>query len=245
MPAIHDGDAVVARAAPARRGGAAARRAGARHRAVPGQGLGPTVAPLAGYPRATLAKTSFSAAADPGFAGAAARRDPRGRHRAAARRTSACCRPPSTCSARGSGSSSPPTRPGPATRPTKAAAVERARQHGVEVVTSEMVLFEWLRDAQPPAVPRGAAAAALEPHHCQGAARFARGHRAATRLAAMAALHRQVPEDESGTELDINPVYFREKSCEIPGTGCRSTACCRAPRCRSSGTSSSSTATPG
>src|SRR5271156_3533407 len=32
----------------------------------------------------------------------------------------------------------------------------------------------------------------------------------------MAALHRQVPEDESGTELDINPVYFREKSCEIP-----------------------------
>src|SRR5580700_10681924 len=33
----------------------------------------------------------------------------------------------------------------------------------------------------------------------------------------MAALHRQVPEEEStGTELDINPVYFREKSCEIP-----------------------------
>jgi glutamate decarboxylase len=32
----------------------------------------------------------------------------------------------------------------------------------------------------------------------------------------MAALHRRVPEDESGIELDINPVYFREKSCEIP-----------------------------
>jgi len=32
----------------------------------------------------------------------------------------------------------------------------------------------------------------------------------------MAALHRRVPEDEMGTELDINPVYFREKSCEIP-----------------------------
>ena len=32
----------------------------------------------------------------------------------------------------------------------------------------------------------------------------------------MAALHRQVPEDESGAELDINPVYFREKTCEIP-----------------------------
>ena len=32
----------------------------------------------------------------------------------------------------------------------------------------------------------------------------------------MAALHRKVPEDESRTELDINPLYFREKSCEIP-----------------------------
>jgi glutamate decarboxylase len=30
------------------------------------------------------------------------------------------------------------------------------------------------------------------------------------------ALHTRVPEDESGTELDINPVYFREKSCVIP-----------------------------
>src|ERR1700751_1392833 len=28
----------------------------------------------------------------------------------------------------------------------------------------------------------------------------------------MAALHRQVTEEQSGTELDINPVYFREKS---------------------------------
>src|SRR5690242_19393215 len=33
----------------------------------------------------------------------------------------------------------------------------------------------------------------------------------------MAALHRRVPEEESaGTDLDINPLYFREKSCEIP-----------------------------
>ncbi len=32
----------------------------------------------------------------------------------------------------------------------------------------------------------------------------------------MAALHRKVPEHESRTELDINPVYFREKSREIP-----------------------------
>jgi glutamate decarboxylase len=32
----------------------------------------------------------------------------------------------------------------------------------------------------------------------------------------MAALHRQVEDHESGAELDVNPVYFREKSCEIP-----------------------------
>jgi glutamate decarboxylase len=32
----------------------------------------------------------------------------------------------------------------------------------------------------------------------------------------MTALHRQVEEHKSGEELDINPVYFREKSCVIP-----------------------------
>jgi glutamate decarboxylase len=32
----------------------------------------------------------------------------------------------------------------------------------------------------------------------------------------MAALHRRVEAHQAGIELDINPVYFREKSCEIP-----------------------------
>src|ERR1700733_12524127 len=30
------------------------------------------------------------------------------------------------------------------------------------------------------------------------------------------ALHKQVDEDASDAELEINPLYFREKSCEIP-----------------------------
>jgi nicotinamidase-related amidase len=29
-------------------------------------------------------------------------------------------------------------------------AIDRARRHGAEIVTSEMVLFEWLRDARHP-----------------------------------------------------------------------------------------------
>jgi len=32
----------------------------------------------------------------------------------------------------------------------------------------------------------------------------------------MNALHKRVEKHEANAELDINPVYFREKSCEIP-----------------------------
>jgi len=32
----------------------------------------------------------------------------------------------------------------------------------------------------------------------------------------MGVLHRRVPKHEANTELDINPLYFREKTCEIP-----------------------------
>jgi hypothetical protein len=32
----------------------------------------------------------------------------------------------------------------------KAVAIDRVRQHDAEIVTSEMVLFEWLRDSRHP-----------------------------------------------------------------------------------------------
>src|SRR5580700_9341432 len=103
MPAIHDGDRVVARAARLAEAALLLDVPAVATEQYPA-GLGPTVAPLAGYARATMAKTRFSAADATGS------RDPAD-HRAA---------------------------------------VDRARQHGAEVVTSEMVLFEWLRDARHP-----------------------------------------------------------------------------------------------
>ena len=148
IPAIHDGDVVVARAV---RLAEAARLLEVPIRATEQYpaGLGPTVGPLADYPQKVLAKTAFSATADPGFpdllpsgvsqivvAGCEAHVCvlqtvlsllPRG-HRV-------------LMAADAVGSRDPDDR---------AAAIARARVHGVEIVTSEMVLFEWLRDAHHP-----------------------------------------------------------------------------------------------
>ena len=113
------------------------------------KGLGPTVPPLAGYPQKVMAKTAFSAAGDPGFAELL----PAGTGQvvvagveahvcvlqtvldllAAGRRVA--------WAADATGSRDPADR---------AAAIDRARWHGAEIVTSEMVLFEWLRDATHP-----------------------------------------------------------------------------------------------
>jgi len=148
MPVIHDRQAVVARAV--RLAEAAALldvpvRATEQNPA----GLGPTVSPLAAYPQAVLAKTTFSAAGDPGFPALL----PAGSGEiivagceahvcvlqtvldllAAGRRV--------IWAADATGSRDPADR---------AAALDRARQHGAEIVTSEMVLFEWLHDARHP-----------------------------------------------------------------------------------------------
>jgi len=148
MPAIHDGDTVVARAV---RLAEASRLLDVPIRATEQYpaGLGPTVPPLADYPQATLAKTAFSAVADPGFhdlmpggvsqiivAGVEAHVCVLqtvlgllpGGHRV-------------LLVADAVGSRHPDDRD---------AAIARARQHGAEIVTSEMVLFEWLRDSQHP-----------------------------------------------------------------------------------------------
>jgi nicotinamidase-related amidase len=107
------------------------------------------VPPLAGYPQAVMAKTTFSAARDPGFPALL----PAGAGEivvagceahvcvlqtvldllAAGRRV--------VWAADATGSRDPAD---------QAAAIDRARQHGAEIVTSEMVLFEWLRDARHP-----------------------------------------------------------------------------------------------
>ncbi len=148
MPVIHDHEAVVARAV---RLAEAATLLDVPVRATEQNpaGLGRTVPPLAGYPQAVMSKTTFSAAADPGLA----RLLPDGSGEivvagceahvcvlqtvldllAAGRRVA--------WAADATGSRDPADR---------TAAIDRARQHGAEIVTSEMVLFEWLRDARHP-----------------------------------------------------------------------------------------------
>ena len=149
MPAINAGDAVVARAARLAEAAALLDVPVLATEQYP-EGLGPTVEALAGYPRATLAKTAFSAAADPGFQALL----PAGTREIviAGVETHVCVlqtalelvgsRHRVILAADAAGSRYPADHQ---------AAVERARQHGVEVVTSEMVLFEWLRDSRNPA----------------------------------------------------------------------------------------------
>ena len=148
VPAISDGDLVVGRA---RRLAEAAALLGVPVLATEQypQGLGPTVAELAGYPRATLSKTTFCAAEAPGWNGLL----PAGtRELVIAGAEAHVCVLQTALALLGSrvrvvlvadaiGSRDPAD---------KALAVERARQHGTEVVSSEMVLFEWLRDASHP-----------------------------------------------------------------------------------------------
>ncbi|HEY2206170.1 MAG TPA: isochorismatase family protein [Pseudonocardia sp.] len=148
MPAIYGGGDVVAAA------DRLARAAGLLEVPVVAteqypKGLGHTVPALAGYPGAVLAKTAFSAVAEPGFdtllpperdeivvVGAEA-------HVCVLQTVLELCardhRVVLVADAVGSRA--------PADRDH---ALARAREHGAEVVSSEMVLFEWLRDSTHP-----------------------------------------------------------------------------------------------
>ena len=148
MPVIHDGDAVIARAVRLAEAASLLDVPVLATEQYPA-GLGPTVEPLACYPKSVLAKTSFSAAADPGFAALL----PAGTREVVI----------SGCEAHVCVLQTALDLLGPRYRVIIAAdatgsrypadhqaAIDRARQNGVEVVTSEMVLFEWLRDSRHP-----------------------------------------------------------------------------------------------
>ena len=145
VPAIHDGETVVARAV---RLAEAAQLLGVPVCATEQYpaGLGPTVAELAGHPQNVVAKTRFSGVADPTLL------PPTAREVVVTGVEAHVCVLQTVAEllesehrvvvvADAVGSRDPADRD---------AALERMRGHGAEVVTSEMVLFEWLRDARHP-----------------------------------------------------------------------------------------------
>src|SRR3954454_11761267 len=102
------------------------------------KGLGPTVPPLAGYPQRVMTKTAFSAAGDPGFAELL----PAGTGQVvvAGGEAHVCVRKRGfVLRAGGGGVAWAAAATGSRAPAARAAAIERARQHGAEIVTSEMV----------------------------------------------------------------------------------------------------------
>jgi len=148
MPAIHDGEVVLARAA---RVAQAARMLGVPVRATeqyPG-GLGPTVAALSPYPEAVLAKTIFSALDDPDFPALL----PIGSSEIIVVGCEAhVCVLQTVLGLLAEGHRVVVVADAIGSRDPadKALAIDRARQDGAEIVSSEMVLFEWLRDSRHP-----------------------------------------------------------------------------------------------
>src|SRR5215469_16691416 len=148
VPAIHDSETVVARAV---RLAEAARLLDVPVRATEQNpaGLGRTVEPLAAYPSAVLPKTTFSAVDSPGFAELL----PLGISDIILAGCEAhVCVLQTAIRLLGSGRRVIVVADAVGSRDPadKTAGIDRARQHGAEIVTSEMVLFEWLRDASHP-----------------------------------------------------------------------------------------------
>ena len=168
VPVLHDQETVVARAV---RLAEAARLMDVPVIATEQNpaGLGPTVPPLSAYPQKILAKTAFSAAGAPGLtallsaAEASGQGGQGGQDSAASADGSRREIIVAGCEAhicvlqtvldllaRGHRVAVAADAVGSRDPADRSAALERARQHGAEIVTSEMVLFEWLRDSQHP-----------------------------------------------------------------------------------------------
>jgi nicotinamidase-related amidase len=148
LPAIYDGDTVVARSV---RLAQAARLLDVPVRATEQYpaGLGPTVQPLSPYPEAVLAKTMFSALDDPDFPALL----PVGSAEIVVAGCEAhVCVLQTVLGLLAAGNRVVVVADATGSRDPadKDLALDRARQHGAEIVTSEMVLFEWLRDSRHP-----------------------------------------------------------------------------------------------
>jgi nicotinamidase-related amidase len=148
MPAIHDNEVVVARAV---RLAEAARLLDVPIFATEQYpaGLGPTVPALAAYPQKVMAKTAFSPVGDPDFSSLL----PAGAGEIVVAGCEAhVCVLQTVLGLVGAGRRVVVAADAVGSRDPadRAAAIDRARQHGAEIVTSEMVLFEWLRDARHP-----------------------------------------------------------------------------------------------
>lgn len=148
VPVIVDGETMVARSV---RLAEAAQLLGVPIRATEQYpvGLGPTVAALAAYPQEALAKTTFSAATAPGFAELL----PAGTQEVVIAGCEAhVCVLQTALDLAASGIHAVVAADATGSRDPadQAAGIDRARQHGVEIVTTEMVLFEWVRDSRHP-----------------------------------------------------------------------------------------------
>lgn len=148
MPAIHDGAEVTVNAG---RLAEAAAATGVPVMATEqnAAGLGPTVGALAAHPSAVFAKTSFGATREPGFADFL---PPRGLTVVAGCEAHVCVLQTVLGMLAGGrrvavvadavGSRVPANRD---------AGLARMRSHGAELVTTEMVVFEWLGTSEHPA----------------------------------------------------------------------------------------------
>lgn len=114
------------------------------------RGLGPTAAELAPEPDRTLAKLCFDALADPAIA---ARLDPSDRTLVLAGCEAHVCVLQTALSlcARGRSVALVADATGSRSPANHRAALDRLARHGVELVTTEMVIFEWLGTAENPA----------------------------------------------------------------------------------------------